>query len=147
MSHHTTTVKTPEPTLHNARLRAMRQIVAHRDKIPKRSKRIFQKVILFRHPCIRFSSSTAGANRWDWCRRKLWDCRAYIHQFGYFSFSLHFLYVAFNKCDFFRRQPILFVELSVDIGDRSAPVDVGGRSEVLPRYVLPSVFGVMLRHL
>ena len=38
MSHHITTVKAPEPTLHNARLRAIRQIVRAKSSTPKRKR-------------------------------------------------------------------------------------------------------------
>ena len=111
--------------------KAMRQIVAHKDKTPKRSKRKFQKVILFRYPYIRFSSSPAGANRWDWCRRKLWDCRTYIHQFDYFSFSLHLLHIALYELDFIFAKAVFAIDLSINIGDGLTPVDVGIACKVL----------------
>ena len=100
----------------------MRQIVAHKSKTPKRSKRKFQKVML---------STPAGASRWDWCRRKLWDCRAYIHQFGYFSFSLHLLHVALYELDFIFAKAVFAIELLIDVGDGLSPVDVGIACKVL----------------
>ena len=52
----------------------------------------------------------------------------------------------FDEGDFLFAQAVFFVELTVDLGDRLRPVDVGVGGEVLEWNVTPSIFFITLRN-